>query len=195
MKQHIRSKIYFVLWDSSCNHPENLLWNNLQLKGIHKAAFNIHSLRVLLPWNKQQRSITLWITKSDCSSQWPKHDKTVTKPSLTGFDEWHSHYTDWVKGRSLWAGGSWRHQISHGELPGHLCYPCTILSFAADKLDLMAQASTFTTGCCCKLQPPVTKCASKAHLLCHRVWRSCSQPASSDGSTIRHLIRRLSVTK
>lgn len=83
----------------------------------------------------------------------------------------------------------------HDELPGHLCYPWTILSMAADKLDLMAQASTFTTGCCCELQPAATQRASKAHLLCYRVWRSCSQPAASEGSTIRHLIQLLSVTK
>lgn len=115
-------------------------------------------------------------SKGDCPSQLPKNESTATKPSQTGLDDWHSHYTDWVKGRSLWVGGSWGHQISHEELLGHLCYPWTVLSIAAEKLDLKAQASTSATDCSSKLQPPATKPASKAHLLCHRIGRSCSQP-------------------
>lgn len=121
----------------------------------------------------------------DCSAQWPKHDRTATEPSGTGLEEWHSHYTDLVEGRNLWVGGSWGLQISHYELPGHLCYPWIILSIAADKLDLMAEASTFTTGCCCKLQPPATQHALKAHV----PWRSWSQPLlQSEGGEANQLL-------
>lgn len=122
--------------------------------------------------------------------------RIATKPSCTGLDEGHGHYTDRDKGRNLWVGASWGHEISHAQLPGRLYYQTTILSIAADKLDLMAQASTFVTDCCCKLQPPATQRESKGHRFCHGQSLKELQPTSYCWRrSPRHLVQLPSVTK